>query len=147
MERGHTAHQVDRFERHGGLLCLSAQVGLFKSLSPYSVGYHLDNSTAASLAGMHQWFLNVMKSPLPVTHHSSLQRAGFVPWDGRPLEQEERFQKRQIPERTKQANHTNHTNDDQSVFLPTPSPQTLENQLMNAPGISRVKTESVRLGT
>lgn len=80
-----------------------------------------------------------------MTHHLSLERAGYVHGKGSSLEQRGPFQKSSFPlaTRIKQTSHTHHTKDDQSVFLPTPSPTILENQFLNALRISQVKTESI----
>lgn len=48
-----------------------------------------------------------------------------------------------LAERTNQESPTNHTKDDQSVFLPTPSPKILEKKLINALRISQLETESI----
>lgn len=45
--------------------------------------------------------------------------------------------------RINQESPLNHTKDDQSVFLPTPSPKILEKQLISALRIGQVETESI----
>lgn len=65
------------------------------------------------------------------------------PWSGRKILRKGSFP---LAVRISQATHTNYPKDDQSVFLPAPSPQILENQLINAPRIRQGKTESMALG-
>lgn len=117
-----TAHQVDCFERHQNLLCPSAQVGLFKNLSPLIL-CQLEDSTEANLAGMHQIFLSAMKPRLTMTHLFGKGWVSPLGWLV-PGAEKAGFT---LATRINQASLTNHTIDDQSALLPTPSPKILEN--------------------
>lgn len=81
-ERGQTQPTKLTALRDTQIFCVHQLRGVCLTICPPTLSYTSGRQHRANLAGMHQLFLSVTKSPVTMTHHISLERAGRVHWDG-----------------------------------------------------------------